>query len=605
MLTTDPITQARELINNGDYHQAENIIISILTTNPQHPSARVLSSFLTYLKKDYINAVRQAAAVIQTDALNGEAHLIQGFALAALGQTALAIETLKRTLLITPSCTEARLQLAQLFLKQNQIEDAQYWLEKGRLYGLTDADIASVITETSQYAILNQVSDKQEIIWVDPISLLHPGRMDVIVKILYARQLLNYPNLNSTIDSKDLYLRHIYFRTGGKEPGDEGRKGNLNSFIDHFEQLIHSMQVNQFQEEFAIPVSRRTGLILNGAHRLAAAIALGLKQIPIVVRDDSEGITWGDDWFIQQGIYPHELDELIRVWISLRGPQAGCIILWPTVEEHWDKIQNQIQSIMPIAAVRTYELPRHAFAELIRDLYATDWGPIPGENIEKKIKFFENTAPKIRLLVVGLNKESPTLTALKQTLRNQWNHVVPADRFATLHTTDTPRETSYVADILLNQANMKALLCRPKNGFRAQYLTWLAQYRQAMQQYQFDPEDCCVVGSGVLEAYGVRDATDIDFTVTHRLREQFFTPGVTHLSETLDVVAKDYPRTIAHLGKAPTDEDLIRDRGLHIHVRGLKFAQLDVVITRKQMQRRPKDLADIARVSELRLKGLL
>jgi hypothetical protein len=111
-----------------------------------------------------------------------------------------------------------------------------------------------------------------------------------------------------------------------------------------------------------------------------------------------------------------------------------------------------------------------------------------------------------------------------------------------------------------------------------------------------------VVGSAVLESLGVRDATDLDFTVTHEVRERRFTPGVTHVTPELDVVARDYPRAIAR-GRAPDDDRLIGDRALHFRVRGLKFAALEVVVTRKLLQRRPKDLADVAKVGRMRLAG--
>ena len=86
--------------------------------------------------------------------------------------------------------------------------------------------------------------------------------------------------------------------------------------------------------------------------------------------------------------------------------------------------------------------------------------------------------------------------------------------------------------------------------------------------------------------------------MTLDIREKLFTPGVTHLTENLDVVAKDYPRAEVGRANAPSDNQLVTDTALHIRFRGLKVAALNIVLTRKQTQRRFKDLMDIALVAQ-------
>lgn len=430
--------------------------------------------------------------------------------------------------------------------------------------------------------------------WVDPITLLHPDRLDIAAKALYANVILGRQTQHSGVDAEHCYLKHIMYRTGGKEPGDEQRKHSLHSFQQQFIELIQSMRQHGFLEEYAIPVSKKTGLILNGAHRLAAALILGLRRVPVIYNTELDGLTWNAHWFITQGFTPKEVDELTRVWISLKRDHAGCIMLWPTLQAHWSDIENDIHQITPIVYQRTISLTKETFAELVRDIYATDWGPIPGENIENKIKLFSNYKPCIRFLVIS-QSEKETLKKLKQSIREQWHHIIPSDKFASIHTTDTERETAYIADLILNRDNLSALEHRAQ-GIRPEFLNWLSTYHQKLCELQIDPEHCCIVGSSVLEAYGIRNATDVDFTLTHALREKLFTGGVTHLSETLDVVAKDYPRAKVGENIAPNDQDLIYDKALHIRFRGLKFANLDVVVNRKQTQRRFKDLMDVALV---------
>ena len=448
------------------------------------------------------------------------------------------------------------------------------------------------ITLTAPHA----TSKPATVVWVDPKTLLHPDRLDIAAKAFYANALLGRLSHCSLVDAELCYLKHIQFRTGGQEPGDETRKGSLNSYKVQFIELIESMRRDGFLEEFAIPVAKKTGLILNGAHRVAAALCLGIKRVPVVYNTELDGLTWNARWFMMQGFTPVEIDALTRQWIHLKQEQAGCIILWPTLQQYWPEIEKSIQAKTPIVYQRTISLDAKTFPELVRDIYATDWGPVPGENIEKKIQLFSRYPSQLKFLVVGQNSVAD-LKALKQEIRDAWHHIIPSDKFASLHTTDSVRETSYIGDVFLNRANIAALKHRAQ-GIRPEFLNWLSSYFKKLNELHIDAENCCIVGSGVLEAHGIRPATDVDFTVTHDIREKLFTPGVTHLTENLDVVAKDYPRAEVGRANAPSDNQLVTDTALHIRFRGLKVAALNIVLTRKQTQRRFKDLMDIALVAQ-------
>lgn len=434
------------------------------------------------------------------------------------------------------------------------------------------------------------------ITWVDPKTLLHPDRLDIAAKALYANAILGRPSPCSLVDAEQCYLKHIQFRTGGQEPGDEQRKGTLESYRSQFIDLIDSMRREGFREEYAIPVSKKTGLILNGAHRVAAALCLGLNRVPVIYNTELDGLTWNTRWFMMQGFTPIEIDVLTRTWVALKQEQAGCIILWPTLQAHWAAIEKDIQAKTPIVYQRTISLDAKTFPELVRDIYATDWGPVPGENIENKIQLFSRYPTQLKFLVVAQQKASD-LKTLKHETREAWHHIIPSDKFASLHTTDSVRETSYIADVFLNRANLAALKHRAQ-GIRPDFLNWLSGYFQKLNELQIDAEKCCIVGSGVLETFGIRHATDIDFTLMHDLREKLFTPGVTHLTENLDVVAKDYPRAEVGRANAPNDNQLIQDSALHIRFRGLKVAALNIVLTRKQTQQRFKDKMDVALVAQ-------
>lgn len=100
----------------------------------------------------------------------------------------------------------------------------------------------------------------------------------------------------------------------------------------------------------------------------------------------------------------------------------------------------------------------------------------------------------------------------------------------------------------------------------------------------------------MLDALGLRAAGDLDFTLRDAQRTARFHDGVTHLTPTLDVVSRGYPRSFGTM-PALDDDRMIDDPDHHFFVRGVRFADPRIVMTRKQHQRRDKDLRDVALLS--------
>jgi hypothetical protein len=108
------------------------------------------------------------------------------------------------------------------------------------------------------------------------------------------------------------------------------------------------------------------------------------------------------------------------------------------------------------------------------------------------------------------------------------------------------------------------------------------------------------VGSSILNALGLRRADDIDFTLLKEVRMEHFDNGVTNIDNTIDVVAYNYARCFK--GTPINDTNLIHKPSNHFLVRGCKFASPNIVLNRKQHQRRKKDLADIKMLGEILYK---
>ncbi|ACT52030.1 FkbM family methyltransferase [Methylovorus glucosotrophus] len=150
------------------------------------------------------------------------------------------------------------------------------------------------------------------------------NRLDIAVKLLYALDFLG----NRQDDAwcvRSLYREHIQQRTSGREPGSLS-KLSVEDYERSFQQLIRQMQVRGFDTNAAIPMSA-TGRILNGAHRLAAALALGIPEVPTFVVENEPVYDWDMRWFIHHGFQPPALNAMLTCWLQTKQHKAAAWLL--------------------------------------------------------------------------------------------------------------------------------------------------------------------------------------------------------------------------------------------------------------------------------------
>ena len=422
-------------------------------------------------------------------------------------------------------------------------------------------------------------------------SLCLRDRTDIVVKYMYAAQKLNCaPEFLDGYDVDELYRKHIHIRTGGKEPGDELRKGSLQDFVNQFDRLIESFKNQRFVKGNEVPFSRSNNLPINGAHRMAAALALGC-DIPIV-RGDSPGGLWNFNWFINAGFRQQEINLILRSIFFLKPEKFLVSILWSPVEKGWDEIESEINAEAPVVFRRDFEFARDCFNELICDIYSLDWGPQVGNNILRKIALLSPFTSRIRVLFSELDsgRTSAFGTELKCKIRKKYAAMCPLDNFTTIHVSESAVESNHLLNIFCSENNLFHLSRRQR--LRPHFVSMLATYVAVLSAYQINPADCCVVGGAAVEVLGLRTADDIDFTTRESIRFTRFNGGVTQLEDGVDLVAYNYPR---NFGVRPplTDEHIIKRPEYHFFSRGVKFVDPSVLLTRRQHQRRDKDLRDL------------
>lgn len=147
--------------------------------------------------------------------------------------------------------------------------------------------------------------------YVDPRSLVTPRRYDLAVKWRFFRHLLAPENGLIHGPATDNYQWHIWRRQQSNAElgiGMDRGKDTLD-YVYHAEQLFNSMR-DGYNVLYSVPVDR-FGELLDGAHRVACAIALGVDEIPIERRPQTAWAPpWDLQWFIDNGMPEADLERL-------------------------------------------------------------------------------------------------------------------------------------------------------------------------------------------------------------------------------------------------------------------------------------------------------
>lgn len=435
------------------------------------------------------------------------------------------------------------------------------------------------------------------LVYAHPLELFTARRLDLVVKYLFFRALAEERDVALY---ESLYRRHIERRTAGVEPvdfstGQLSAKRSTDAYLHGCHTLLDSMRREGFREADAVPVAPG-GALANGAHRVACALALGLR-VPIRHHPQA-GPAWDFAWFEQNQFSAAEISLILRHWVTLHADRTACFLLWPAVEPRWEALQNGLASIFQPVGHLDFDFTGqpHLYASVLRDIYSFGCADAHLPHIERKLEHLAPHPAKFRLWLGHHTapgaSTSEAVIKTKTHIRRLLAPHVPEEKFITCHAADTRAEVDYLAAVLLEPHNTRWFALRGATAARPEFSTWIAELKAGLARRAIPLADCCVVGSAPLDILGLRPATDLDFTLTRRHRYAHFDAGITHLTPNVDVVTAGYHRVPAPR-VAVSDDQLIHDPRHHFLYRGVKFANPALICERKAYTARPKDLADV------------
>jgi hypothetical protein len=143
-----------------------------------------------------------------------------------------------------------------------------------------------------------------------------PRRYDLAVKWRFFRHLLEGGDEHSV----ELYRWHIAARSGKRmESGltTDAWKRTLDDYVASAGALCRSMAYRGFDPSCAVPIDL-DGELLNGSHRVACALALGIGDCPVRrERRMAWAPAWDYEWFVANGMDEEDLSQLKADWEAL------------------------------------------------------------------------------------------------------------------------------------------------------------------------------------------------------------------------------------------------------------------------------------------------
>ena len=139
--------------------------------------------------------------------------------------------------------------------------------------------------------------------------LVTPRRWDIALKARYFRHLRH----GGDEEAERLYVWHIEQRSGHRMqqglPTDLWKR-SIDDYVSSSRILFASMAKDGFDPRFPVPVDP-IERILGGAHRVACAIALDIKTVPVSHQPQYVWAPhWGEQWFRDHGMRLPEIERL-------------------------------------------------------------------------------------------------------------------------------------------------------------------------------------------------------------------------------------------------------------------------------------------------------
>ncbi|WP_155840124.1 hypothetical protein [Butyrivibrio sp. MC2021] len=335
-------------------------------------------------------------------------------------------------------------------------------------------------------------------------SLISPLRLDLLAKIAYVESREKNRNREFALG---IYKRTLEACTLGTfSEFDNDKKQNFDDFVTEFDKLIDSIKEKGMDSSISVIPVGKNGIIMNGAHRVAIAAYFDM-EVPIV-EFDVDGAEMGVELFKKRYLQENDIDYLVTELCKWRDDLYLCC-LWPSAgpEDKRRRAKEIMSSQYRVVYEKKVNLNSNGMHHLIPQIYCTmSWiGDVD-------TRFFSAT-PKVNNclgdnpfeVILFQGDELQKVVALKKAMRD-----VFGIEENSLHITDYPEETRYVAQMLYSNNTVDFL----NKGEPFKYIKLnkkVFAFKDYLKESNRDIDDYVIDSGSVLGIYGIREANDLDY----------------------------------------------------------------------------------------------
>jgi hypothetical protein len=350
-----------------------------------------------------------------------------------------------------------------------------------------------------------------------PIELLGIQRLDVIVRYLVCKDFIY--GIQDDLHAS-LYARMQLARVKGisdiKNFWNNDIKLNVDEMLDSYSKLYFSLKENGYDRDKPIPVSSSNNTFIDGSHRIAASLALE-KSIWIKYFGNIKGnCNYGYKWFVENGFCQNDLILILRGYADL-ARNCGIVILYGPIIEHWEYLTKYLSKQFKLVGYFDRDFSRnfYAFENMIHEIYNDN--SYNNFYLDYKLTFLEKCQLKIRVILLqgDDNEFFYSLKKEKESIRKAMYFDVGNSPII-IHASDNLVEYNHMKKVLLSENNLKTLEIRIKSNYGEILVKRLDDLKNILIDNGISFEDVCVVGSSVMEIFGLDKARDLDVIVKRK-----------------------------------------------------------------------------------------
>ena len=423
--------------------------------------------------------------------------------------------------------------------------------------------------------------------YVDPRQFLSKNRIDLVCKLYY----IECREKGRGIEfAKEVYRVHIESITYGRfSEVWNSEKNSLEKYFEVFDDLIDNIKTHGFDEKKSvIPVSEDS-IILDGSHRVAAAIYFGIK-VPVVRLKTP---AWKNNYqaFMKKKQYaiPEKYMDFIAYQYMAYKNLCYVAMIWPVSyrDPNYGTALKILHQFSNVVYKKQVYLNYNGLAQLAMHTYMdAEWtGGFANRYTGIFTAVDERYGKKAPVTVLILD-DMPLdkIRQLKLLIRT-----VLHDGFAKIHITDTREEALRLGKMLLNANSVQFL----NDSFFFRYDDFVNEFwkfRSLALSSKLE-NDLCLDTGAVLAVYGIRNTRDIDYLMVSDDKTDLLSDFDKHTQQYYDGFAADI-----------SCEEIIYNWFDHFYCFDIMFSSLESVRILKQKRNEKKDRRDVQLIKKLETK---